>query len=125
MPNTLFRKHRRKDWKIGKSEDWPHPAFQPFCLSAFLVIAIFFLTMSFAHAQVQPTLTAVFPQGGQQGQDVEVTLKGTNLGTATAVWFSGSSITVEEDSSLSSFLLNFSGDTTHAKHTQHLSLIHI
>jgi hypothetical protein len=62
---------------------------------SFLVIAIFLLTIGFAHAQVQPALTAVFPQGGQQGRSVEVTLTGTNLGTATAVWFSGSGITAE------------------------------
>ena len=62
---------------------------------SFLVIAIFLLTIGFAHAQVQPTLTTVFPQGGQQGRSVEVTLTGTHLGTATAVWFSGKGITAE------------------------------
>ena len=86
MPNTLFRKHRRQ-------VDAPLPDL--LTKQFFLVIAIFFLTMSFAHAQVQPALTAVSPQGGQQGQDVEVMLTGTNLGTATAVWFSGSGITAE------------------------------
>ncbi|MCY4567808.1 MAG: hypothetical protein OXD49_05810 [Candidatus Poribacteria bacterium] len=82
MPNTLFRKHRRQvpDLLIKQS---------------FLVIAIFLLTINFVYAQVQPTLTAVFPQGGQQGRSVEVTLTGTNLGTATAVWFSGKGITAE------------------------------
>ena len=82
MPNTLFRKHRRQvpDLLIKQS---------------FLVIAIFLLTIGFAYAQVQPTLTAVFPEGGQQGRSIEVTLTGTNLGTATAVWFSGSGITAE------------------------------
>ena len=40
-------------------------------------------------------MTAVFPQGGQQGRSVEATLTGTNLGTATAVWFSGKGITAE------------------------------
>lgn len=97
MPNTLFRKHSRfsngrlEDRKIG------YPSFHPSTvpLKFFLVIAIFLLTIGFAHAQVQPTLTAAFPQGGQQGRSVEVTLTGTNLGTATAVWFSGSGITAE------------------------------
>ena len=97
MPNTLFRKHRRRsngrleDGKIG------YPSFHPSTLppKSFLVIAIFLLTIGFVHAQVQPTLTAVFPQGGQQGRSVEVTLTGTNLGTATAVWFSGKGITAE------------------------------
>ena len=97
MPNTLFRKHRRRsngrleDRKIG------YPSFHPSPLppTSFLVIAIFLLTIGFAYAQVQPTLTAVFPQGGQQGRSVEVTLTGTNLGTATAVWFSGKGITAE------------------------------
>ncbi len=95
MPNTLFRKHRRKDWQIGKSEDWPHPAFQPSSLPAFLVIAIFLLTIGFAHAQVVPALSTISPQGAQQGQNVEVILTGKNLDTATAVWFSGSGITAE------------------------------
>ena len=97
MPNTLFRKHRRRsngrleDRKIG------YPSFHPSTLppKSFLVIAIFLLTIGFAHAQVQPALTTVFPQGGQQGRSVEVTLTGTNLGTATAVWFSGKGITAE------------------------------
>ena len=40
-------------------------------------------------------MTAVFPQGGQQGRSVDVTLTGTHLGTATAVWFSGKGITAE------------------------------
>ena len=97
MPNTLFRKHRRRS--NGRLEDRKirYPSFHPSPLppKAFLVIAIFLLTIGFAHAQVQPTLTTVFPQGGQQGRSVEVTLTGTNLGTATAVWFSGKGITAE------------------------------
>ena len=86
MPNTLFRKFRRQVNTL-----------LPALLrkQSFLVIAIFLLMIGFAHAQVQPTLTAVFPQGGQQGRSVEVTLTGTNLGTATAVWFSGKGITAE------------------------------
>ncbi len=86
MPNTLFRKHRRQAGALILGFLTKQP---------FLVIAIFLLTIGFAHAQVQPTLTAVFPQGGQQGRSVEVTLTGTNLGTATAVWFSGKGITAE------------------------------
>ena len=85
MSNMLFRQKRRV-----KS---PLPHFltkQPL-----LVIVIFLLTIGFVHAQVQPTLTTVFPQGGQQGRSVEVTIAGTNLGKATAVWFSGSGITAE------------------------------
>ena len=99
MPNTLFRKYKRKEWKSGRVEEWKrggcpslHPSILP---SSLLVIAIFLLTIGFAYAQVQPTLTAVFPQGGQQGRSVDVTLTGTNLGTATAVWFSGKGITAE------------------------------
>lgn len=86
MPNTLFRKRRRQ-------VNAPLPDL--LTKQSFLVIAIFLLTIGFAHAQVQPTLTAVFPQGGQQGRSVEATLTGTNLGTATAVWFSGKGITAE------------------------------
>ena len=86
MPNTLFRKHRRQV---------KAPLRDLSTKQSFLVIAIFLLTIGFVHAQVQPTLTAVFPQGGQQGRSVEVTLTGTNLGTATAVWFSGKGITAE------------------------------
>ena len=86
MPNTLFRKPSRQ---VNA------PFYTLLRKQSFLVIAIFVLTVSFAHAQVQPTLTSVFPQGGQQGRNVEVTITGTNLGTATAVWFSGSGITAE------------------------------
>ena len=86
MPNTLFRKHKRQ-------VNAPLPDL--LTKQSFLVIVIFLLTIGFAHAQVQPTLTTVFPQGGQQGRSVEVTLTGTNLGTATAVWFSGKGITAE------------------------------
>ena len=86
MPNTLFRKPRRQ---VNA------PLSHLLTKQSFLVIAIFLLTIGFAHAQVQPALTAVFPQGGQQGRSVEVRLTGTNLGTATAVWFSGKGITAE------------------------------
>ena len=86
MPNTLFR-------KPSGQVNAPFPVLLR--KQSFLVIAIFFLTVSFTYAQVQPTLTTVFPQGGQQGRSVEVTLTGANLGTATAVWFSGSGITAE------------------------------
>ena len=60
-----------------------------------LILSVFLLKIGIAYAQVQPTLTGVFPQGGQQGRSVEVTITGTNLGKATAVWFSGSGITAE------------------------------
>ena len=101
MPNMLFRQKRWSNSLLSH-------LLTKWC---FLVIAVFFLTMSFAHAQVQPTLTAVFPQGGQQGQDVEVTLKGTNLGTATAVWFSGSGITgeIKEKTGQAAVLFNGAG----------------
>ena len=101
MPNMLFRQKRWVNSSLSR----------PLRKQCFLIIAIFFLTMSFAHAQVQPTLTAVFPQGGQQGQDVEVTLKGTNLGTATAVWFSGSGITgeIKEKTGQAAVLFNGAG----------------
>ena len=86
MSNTLFRKLRRR----------VNATFSDLLTKqSFLVIAISLLTIGFAHAQVQPTLTAVFPQGGQQGRSVEVTLTGTNLGASTAVWFSGKGITAE------------------------------
>ena len=85
MPNMLFQQRRRVN----------SPLSHLLAKQSFLVIAIFLLTIGFAHAQVQPALTAVFPQGGQQGRSVEVRLTGTNLGTATAVWFSGKGITAE------------------------------
>lgn len=86
MPNTLFQKSRRQ-----VKAPLPHLLTK----RSFLVLWIFLLTISFAHAQVKPTLTAISPQGGQQGRDVEVTLTGTNLGKATALWFSGSGITAK------------------------------
>ncbi|MDE0554794.1 MAG: hypothetical protein OXI24_11290, partial [Candidatus Poribacteria bacterium] len=85
MPNMLFRQKRR-----GNS-----PLSHLLANRYFLVLWVFFLTIGFAYAQVQPTLTSVFPQGGQQGRSVEVTITGTSLGKATAVWFSGSGITAE------------------------------
>lgn len=85
MSNMLFRQ------KIWVNFSLSHLLTKQYSL----VIAIFFLTVNFAYAQVQPTVTAVFPQGGQQGRNVEVTITGTNLGRATAIWFSGSGITAE------------------------------
>ena len=85
MSNMLFRQKRRV-----KS-----PLSHLLTNRYFFVLSVFFLTIGFTHAQVQPTLTTVFPQGGQQGRSVEVTITGTNLGKATAVWFSGSGITAE------------------------------
>ena len=101
MPNMLFRQKRWVNSSLSRS----------LTKQFVLVIAIFFLTMSFAHAQIQPILTAVFPQGGQQGRSVEVTLKGTNLGTATAVWFSGSGITgeIKEKTGQAAVLFNGAG----------------
>ncbi|MDE0466254.1 MAG: IPT/TIG domain-containing protein [Candidatus Poribacteria bacterium] len=101
MPNMLFRQKRWVNSSLSR----------PLIKQDFLIVAIFFLTISFAHAQVQPTLTAVFPQGGQQGQEMEVTLKGTNLGTATAVWFSGSGITgeIKEKTGQAAVLFNGAG----------------
>ena len=85
MSNMLFRQKRRV-----KS-----PLSPLLTKQSFFVLSVFLLTIGFASAQVQPTLTTVFPQGGQQGRSVEVTITGTNLGKATAVWFSGSGITAE------------------------------
>ena len=85
MSNMLFRQKRRV-----KS-----PLSPLLTKQSFLVLSVFLLTISIAYAQVQPTLTGVFPHGGQQGRSVEVTITGTNLGKATAVWFSGSGITAE------------------------------
>ena len=85
MSNMLFRQKRRV-----KS-----PLSPLLTKQSFLVLSVFLLTIGFASAQVQPILTTVFPQGGQQGRSVEVTITGTNLGKATAVWFSGKGITAE------------------------------
>ena len=85
MPNVLFQQRR-----------WVNSSFSgPLTKQSVLVFVIFFLTIGFAHAQVVPTLSSVSAQGAQQGQNVEVTLTGKNLDTATAVWFSGSGITAE------------------------------
>lgn len=80
MRNILFQKRRSG------------AASRKTCL---FVVSAFLLTMGVGYAQVQPGLTTVFPQGGQQGQNVAVTLSGTNLGTATEIWFSGRGITAE------------------------------
>lgn len=60
-----------------------------------ILLFISLFIMGVVQAQVQPELTSVFPQGGQQGTTVDVTLKGKNIGTATALWFSGNGITAE------------------------------
>ncbi len=85
MPNKLFRQ-RRRDNSLQ-----PHLLITPYAI----LLLIFLLSMGFAHAQVQPELTTISPQGGKQGSPVEVTLKGKNIDTATALWFSGSGITAE------------------------------
>ena len=100
MPNMLFRRKRQVH----------SPLFYRLTRQYFLVLWIFFLTVSFAYAQVQPSLTAVSPQGGQQGRDVDVMLTGTNLGTATAVWFSGSGITAEIKEKTGQAAVLFNGD---------------
>ena len=101
MPNKLFRKsavtrhHDDPDCVTTQRRQVSSSAFRfPFkyCL---LSLSIFFLTISFAHAQVVPALSTVSPQGAQQGQNVDIALKGQNLDTATAVWFSGTGITAE------------------------------
>ena len=76
----------------------------------FLFLSIFFLTINLAHAQVVPALSTISPQGAQQGQNVEVTLKGKNLDTATAVWFSGSGITAEIRQQTQQAAVLFNGD---------------
>ena len=85
MPNVLFQQKR-----------WVNSSFSGLLTKqSVLVLAIFFLTIGFAHAQVVPALSSISAQGAQQGQNVEVILTGKNLDTATAVWFSGTGITAE------------------------------
>ena len=111
MPNMLFRQRRRVHSPLS------HLLTKQFSL----VLWIFFLAVSFTYAQVQPplttvpTLTTVYPQGGQQGRSVEVTITGTNLGTATKVWFSGSGITAEikEKTGQAAVLFNGAGVSGH------------
>lgn len=74
-----------------------------------ILLLIFLLSIGFAHAQVQPELTAVSPQGGKQGYPVEVTLKGKNIGTATALWFSGSGISSEIKEKIGEAAVFFNG----------------
>ena len=76
----------------------------------FLPLLIFFLTINLAHAQVVPALSTISPQGAQQGQNVAVTLKGKNLDTATAVWFSGTGITAEIRQQTQQAAVLFNGD---------------
>ena len=86
MPNELFRRFRR------------HVSLSAlrlpgtYCL---LFLSIFFIAVNYANAQIVPALSSISAQGAQQGQNVEVTLTGKNLDTATAVWFSGTGITAE------------------------------
>ena len=86
MPNKLFRKFWRRVGSSVSRLPIKH------CL---LTFSVFFIMISFAQAQVVPALSTVSPQGAQQGQSVEVILKGQNLDTATAVWFSGTGLTAE------------------------------
>ncbi len=79
------------------------------------VLSIFSLTIGFAFAQGQPTLMTLFPQGGQQGRNVEITMTGTNLGAATAMWFSGSGITadIKEKTGQAAVFFNGAGVSGH------------
>ena len=81
---------------------------------AVLLLTSFFI-MGIAQAQVQPELAAVFPQGGQQGTTVDVTLKGKNIGSAAALWFSGSGLTAEiqEKTGEAAVLIDGAGVTGH------------
>ena len=101
MPNKLFRKSRRR---VGSS------AFRLPIKCCLLSLSIFFLTISFTHAQVVPALSTVSPQGAQHGQSVKITLKGQNLDTATAVWFSGTGITAEIRQETQQAAVLFNGD---------------
>ena len=85
----------------------PKKLFLKCCL---LSLSIFFLTISFTHAQVVPALSTVSPQGAQQGQNVKITLTGKNLDTATAVWFSGTGITAEIRQETQQAAVLFNGD---------------
>ena len=86
MPNKLF-------WRLrGHVRAFTLRLPVKYCL---LFLSIFFLTISYADAQVVPALSTISPQGAQQGQNVEIILTGKNLDTATAVWFSGKGITAE------------------------------
>ena len=86
MPNKLFQRlQRHVGWSALRLPT-------KYCL---LFFSLFFIAVNYAKAQVVPALSTVSPQGAQQGQNVEVILKGKNLDTATAIWFSGSGITAE------------------------------
>lgn len=86
MPNKLFWKSRRRVSSYSLR--------LPIKQSLFSLL-IFLVSIGFVQAQVVPALSTVTPQGAQQGQNAEVVLKGKNLDTATAVWFSGTGITAE------------------------------
>ena len=86
MPNKLLRRLWRR---VSRS------ALRLPVKYCFLFLSILFITANYAKAQVVPALSSISAQGAQQGQNVEVTLTGKNLDTATAVWFSGSGITAE------------------------------
>ena len=85
----------------------PNKLFLKCCL---LALSIFLLTVGFTHAQVVPALSTVSPKGAQQGQNVDITLTGKNLDTATAVWFSGTGITAEIRQETQQAAVLFNGD---------------
>ncbi len=86
-------------------------------IQAVILLFTFFFGMGIfpGQAQLQPELTEVFPQGGQQGSVVEVTLIGTNLRGVTALWFSGNGITAElkEETGAADVLFNGTGISGH------------
>ena len=111
MPNKLFRKS-----VVAHDRGTPEKrrvSSSAFCLPikcCLLSLSIFFLIVSFTHAQVVPALSTVSPQGAQQGQTVGITLTGKNLDTATAVWFSGTGITAEIRQETQQAAVLFNGD---------------
>ena len=116
MPNKLFRKstvahpHDDRNRRTTEQRRVSASAFRlpiKYCLFS---LSIFLLTISFTHAQVVPALSTISPQGAQQGQSMEITLKGKNLDTATAVWFSGTGITAEIRQETQQAAVLFNGD---------------
>ncbi len=80
-----------------------------------IVFFIFFMDIGMVQAQRPPELTDIFPQGGQQGNVVEVALSGKNFGAGATLWFSGDGIAgeIKEKMGEAAVLFNGAGISGH------------
>ena len=73
---------------------WPNRLF-PTCLVLIVLASVLGVASSVSAQPPSPSITFVFPAGGQRGQTVEATVSGTNLQGATEVRITGGGVTAK------------------------------